>query len=186
MSSFTAFTGSVAPAFLTVNISGRVNSVGTQHGESLGDVIRRLRRDRGLTQEDLADRAGISQRTLSDIERGNIGLPRVENLRALAAALGVDTGDLLLASNYVQNQQAADAVTERAGGSPFDAVTSDPEMVRLLTTLSRLRLTRERIYALNRILDGYIQFDRETGHAVDEDVGHDDPAVRDAEDHRAP
>lgn len=163
MSSFTDFTGSVAPALLTVNNSGRVNFVGASHGESLGDAIRRLRRDRGLTQEDLADRAGISQRTLSDIERGHIGLPRMENLRALAAALGVDTGSLLLVSGYVETRRAAEELTEAIGVSPVDALTTDPDMARLIEKLLRVHLSRERVNLLERIIDGYIDFDRTSG-----------------------
>ncbi|HET7901703.1 MAG TPA: helix-turn-helix transcriptional regulator [Candidatus Nanopelagicales bacterium] len=36
----------------------------------LGSVLRSLRADSGLTQEELAERAGVSSRTVSDIERG--------------------------------------------------------------------------------------------------------------------
>lgn len=38
--------------------------------ESFGNVVRRLRADCGLTQELLAERAGVSTRTISDVERG--------------------------------------------------------------------------------------------------------------------
>ena len=38
--------------------------------ESLGDVVRRHRVAFELTQEELAERAGVSARTVSDIERG--------------------------------------------------------------------------------------------------------------------
>ncbi|MEA2477407.1 MAG: Helix-turn-helix domain, partial [Actinomycetota bacterium] len=37
---------------------------------ALGPLTRRLREATGLTQEELAERAGISVRTVSDIERG--------------------------------------------------------------------------------------------------------------------
>lgn len=55
----------------------------------LGEYIRRLRRARNLSQEDLAERAGISVSTLSRIERGEV-IPSFETLRELAAALGVE------------------------------------------------------------------------------------------------
>ncbi|HLJ66846.1 MAG TPA: tetratricopeptide repeat protein [Chloroflexota bacterium] len=39
-------------------------------GELFGDVLRRLRLAAGLTQEELAERAGMSVRSISDLERG--------------------------------------------------------------------------------------------------------------------
>lgn len=39
-------------------------------GEVFGDLLRRYRTTSGLTQEALAERAGISARTISDVERG--------------------------------------------------------------------------------------------------------------------
>ena len=39
-------------------------------GESLGDLLRRYRKAAGLTQEELAERAGLSVRAIANIERG--------------------------------------------------------------------------------------------------------------------
>lgn len=44
----------------------------------------------GLTQEELAERSGLSIRTISDIERGCVLRPRVATLRLLASALDMD------------------------------------------------------------------------------------------------
>jgi class 3 adenylate cyclase/transcriptional regulator with XRE-family HTH domain len=54
-----------------------------------GDMLRRLRRAAGLTQEELGERAGLSARGLSDLERGVNRTPRRETVRALADALGL-------------------------------------------------------------------------------------------------
>ena len=48
----------------------------------------RLRREAGLTQEQLAERSGLSQQYLSDLERGKLN-PTVVTLYELATALGV-------------------------------------------------------------------------------------------------
>jgi tetratricopeptide (TPR) repeat protein/transcriptional regulator with XRE-family HTH domain len=53
-------------------------------------TLRRLRASAGLTQEDLAEAAGLSSRTLSDLERGVVAMPRRDTVRQLAVALGLD------------------------------------------------------------------------------------------------
>lgn len=53
----------------------------------LGDLVRRHRRALGWTQEQLAERAGLSERAIRDIERGTNHLPRQETVRLLADAL---------------------------------------------------------------------------------------------------
>ncbi|MGO1118264.1 2TM domain-containing protein [Rhodovibrionaceae bacterium A322] len=55
-------------------------------------IIRKLRMDKGLSQEQLASMAGISTRTLQRIERGAKASP--ETLKCLAAVLEVDFSDL--------------------------------------------------------------------------------------------
>ena len=56
--------------------------------------VRRIRAERGLSQEDLADRSGISVRYLGSIERGTTAATVVV-LERLARALRVTPCDLL-------------------------------------------------------------------------------------------
>lgn len=58
-------------------------------------MIKKLRRKLGLTQTELARRAGIKQGVLSYIENGRTKHPRVDTLAAIAAALGVRIEDLM-------------------------------------------------------------------------------------------
>jgi transcriptional regulator with XRE-family HTH domain len=58
-------------------------------------LIKKLRRKLGLTQTELARRAGIKQGVLSYIENGRTKHPRVDTLAAIAAALGVRIEDLM-------------------------------------------------------------------------------------------
>ena len=60
----------------------------------VGALIASLRREKGLTQKQLADALHISDKTVSKWERG-LGCPDVSLLRALAAALGVELSRLL-------------------------------------------------------------------------------------------
>ena len=54
---------------------------------SFGEKLRRLRGAAGLTQEELADRAGLSPVAVGKLERGQRRRPYPHTVRALAAAL---------------------------------------------------------------------------------------------------
>src|SRR5438045_4192695 len=57
---------------------------------SFGALLRRLRLGAGLTQEALAERAGISARAVGELERQHDRLPRLDSATMLADALGLD------------------------------------------------------------------------------------------------
>ena len=62
--------------------------------EGVGDRLRRYRRIRKLTQEALAELAGVSRNYIADLERGAVLHPSdPENLYALSSALGVRLRD---------------------------------------------------------------------------------------------
>jgi transcriptional regulator with XRE-family HTH domain len=54
-----------------------------------GTLLRARRSGAGLTQEDLAERSGLSVRAIRDLERGRVARPRRETVRLLATALGL-------------------------------------------------------------------------------------------------
>jgi transcriptional regulator with XRE-family HTH domain len=57
--------------------------------------FRRRRVEAGLSQTDLAEKAGVSKSHLSDVERGQAGFSP-KNLKAIAEILGCTIPDLLL------------------------------------------------------------------------------------------
>lgn len=72
--------------------------------------VRRLRVERGLSQEALAVDAGVDRGYVSGIERGTFN-PTLEILDRLAAALSVDVGEFLV----LPAADAAPPVPLRAG-----------------------------------------------------------------------
>ncbi|WP_326697553.1 helix-turn-helix domain-containing protein [Streptomyces sp. NBC_01754] len=64
--------------------------------EELADNLRRYRRAAGLSQEQLAHRAGVSVGPIRKIEQGHTGV-RMETLHTLARVLEVKTSDLMAA-----------------------------------------------------------------------------------------
>lgn len=61
----------------------------------VGRNVRRIRIEKGLTQEQLAERAGVSQYYVSLLENGGRN-PTVVSLWELSLALGVSHVDLVL------------------------------------------------------------------------------------------
>jgi len=66
----------------------------TREEELFGAAVRRLRLERGLTQEDLAEAAGLSQRYVSVLERGE-NSPTLNVIFRLCHALDVSPMELL-------------------------------------------------------------------------------------------
>ena len=60
---------------------------------AFGDLLRRLRTAAALSQEELAERAGLSRHGISDLERGARHAPRLETVRMLADALALAETD---------------------------------------------------------------------------------------------
>src|SRR5215468_5545561 len=60
---------------------------------TFAELLRRQRLAAGLTQEALADRAGLSVRGIADLERGARRYPHFHTLRSLAQALELDPDD---------------------------------------------------------------------------------------------
>ena len=73
----------------------RVRAVGGRSRASIGSRIRELRKSSGLTQDQLASKAGIGRVTLVLIEKGEQS-PRYETLVALSKGLGRPLGEVLV------------------------------------------------------------------------------------------
>ena len=63
--------------------------------------LRRLRRQAALSQQELAERAGTTQETISRLERGHHAT-RGRTLRRLAEALGVEPRELMKGEGHDQ------------------------------------------------------------------------------------
>jgi DNA-binding SARP family transcriptional activator/DNA-binding XRE family transcriptional regulator len=62
-------------------------------GESPGEVLRRFRRRAALTQDELAQRSGLSIRTMRDLESGRVRRPRQASLDRLANQLDLSEAE---------------------------------------------------------------------------------------------
>jgi transcriptional regulator with XRE-family HTH domain len=62
--------------------------------KSFAEVLREIRQEKGLSQEALADRAGLHRTYISQVERG-LKSPSLRSLEQIAQALGVPASALL-------------------------------------------------------------------------------------------
>jgi tetratricopeptide (TPR) repeat protein/transcriptional regulator with XRE-family HTH domain len=78
-------------------------------GPPFGQLLWRLRRKAGLTQRELASRSGVSERAISDLERGISQTARGETARLLAGGLGLADPDRALFEAATRSTQPADS-----------------------------------------------------------------------------
>jgi transcriptional regulator with XRE-family HTH domain len=97
--------------------SAKKLSSGSDSEPLFGEMLRKLRRAAGFTQEELAERAQLSQTSLSDLERGANHHPRRETVLALADALN------LSAEGRVKLLEAA----RRPGKDVVVSITTPPQ-----------------------------------------------------------
>lgn len=84
---------------------------------SLGDNLKRLRRDKGLTQGELAEMSDIRLGHISKLER-DIGDPKLSTIKKLCQALNVSYEALLLDPNDAGMTGIAKAIVERIENLP--------------------------------------------------------------------
>lgn len=106
--------------------------------EELGERLARLRRDKGLTQVELAEKIGIIQPVLSDYERGRLR-PYAEMVARFAVALEVSADELLGLRSPRRDRSRDDPETRRLWKS-FQLVAGLPEkdrraVIRLVNSL---------------------------------------------------
>ena len=97
-----------------------------------GQLIRQLRKEKDMTQRELADKLHITDRAVSKWERGPCA-PEISLLEPLAEALGCSVLDLMAGERTV-----------RAEGSQEEARTRDVLHYSIQQVRRRVRLTRRR------------------------------------------
>jgi predicted ATPase/DNA-binding XRE family transcriptional regulator len=81
--------------------------------ERFGETLRNYRRAAGMTQEELAERAGISPRSISGLERGEGATPRRDTVAQLVKALGLAGNELAEFQALVVRRRAVSPLVPR-------------------------------------------------------------------------
>ena len=112
--------------------------------EALGALLREERRAAGLSQRDVAERTGVSDAYLSQVERGRHE-PSLRVLTAVASTLGVSLAALLARAGIIEAGDGDHAA--RLPGTEA-AILGDPDLTEpqrfaLLTVYRSFGLTRQ-------------------------------------------
>src|SRR5262245_8056821 len=94
---------------------------------SFGEILRRLRSAAALSQEELAERAGLSRHGISDLERGARRVPGFETVRRLADALALGEGDRKALLAAARPAALSNGEAERA---PSESASSPTQLTR--------------------------------------------------------
>jgi transcriptional regulator with XRE-family HTH domain len=104
-------------------------------GKDIGHFIRDLRRNAGVSLRQLAEKAGVSNPYLSQVERG-LRKPSAEVLQQIASALRVSTPVMYLRAGLLD---------DRDGPGVLAAIAADPDLtVAQKQTLSQIYETFRR------------------------------------------
>ncbi len=68
-----------------------------ENSKALGEALQQARKNAGLTQQELCEKADLSYSTLAKIERGAIKTPSVFTVKSIADVVGISLDDLMSA-----------------------------------------------------------------------------------------
>jgi transcriptional regulator with XRE-family HTH domain len=118
---------------LTIHIFADIFS--SMNTQGLGLNIAKLRRKAGLTQVELAERAGTTQAVISRIESGR-GNPRFELLERIATATGRPLRLTLGADTVISRQERRTRVRQALGDFEFNPWERSPTVNEMRSLVS--------------------------------------------------
>ena len=77
-----------------------------------GNIVKQLREKRNMTQAELAEKIGVSSKTISKWETGK-GLPDISLLQPLAQALGLSVIELMNGQHIINNNVSANMLRSK-------------------------------------------------------------------------
>ena len=92
-----------------------MNRIATQ---TFAELLSRHRLEAGLTQEELAERTGLSVRNIAYLERGTTRTPRKQTVELLAEALGIEGRDYAAFKLAARHHAVTDSTQGESAGAP--------------------------------------------------------------------
>lgn len=91
--------------------------------KAIGNKLLAIRKKTGMTQSEVAEAAGLSDRTYADIERGTVNM-RIETILRICKALQITPDDILTEENYTLSEQQTALIEQLNSCSPREKETA--------------------------------------------------------------
>ncbi|MCH5267335.1 MAG: helix-turn-helix transcriptional regulator [Lachnospiraceae bacterium] len=91
--------------------------------KAIGNKLLTIRKKTGMTQSEVAEAAGLSDRTYADIERGSVNM-RIETILRICKALQITPDDILTEENYTLSEQQEALIEQLNACSPKERETA--------------------------------------------------------------
>lgn len=111
--------------------------------QTFGQTLKEIRRQKGVSQRELAEKVGIDFSYISKVENDRMAPPAAETIQKICEVLGVSV-ELLLSKSGKITDEISEAISSSPSAIKFmNEVKSmrltDNEWDRLMTNLKRLR-----------------------------------------------
>lgn len=134
---------------------------------STGENIRKIRKQKGLTQKKLAELTGLNEVTIRSYELGKFN-PKLESMKKIADALGVTVGDLDDYSTMLQDKEDALNLQQRLNEFLAKILESDIPEENKKDNVKKINELLESIKNLASTIDIAILKDKEMSQALKE------------------
>ena len=99
--------------------------------KELGEKIKRLRRQRGYTQEQFAEMIDISSRNVSNIEQG-ISFPKPETIEKIIRSFEITTEELFISDHIKSKEELVDNINRY-----INKISNDKKMLEIVYKILR-------------------------------------------------
>lgn len=99
--------------------------------KELGEKIKRMRRERGYTQEQFAELIDISSRNVSNIEQG-ISFPKPETIEKIIEAFHITIDDLFIINHIKSKKELLKNINQY-----IDKISDNEKMLELVYRILR-------------------------------------------------
>ncbi len=90
---------------------------------AIGNKLHAIRKHSGLTQAEVAEKAGLSDRTYADIERGSVNM-RIETILRICNVLHITPDEILTENDTPFSARQEELLSRLANCSPKDKETA--------------------------------------------------------------
>lgn len=91
--------------------------------DKIGNKLLTIRKKTGMTQSEVAEIAGLSDRTYADIERGSVNM-RIETILRICKALNITPDDILTEENLSLTEEQSELFEQLNACTPKEKETA--------------------------------------------------------------